>query len=99
MIMYEIDSYQEGGIKVIMTTTSEARYDLHLKDLYNQAVSRLMAGIDPKADEAIKALRAAYPKRVKEVTDALMTNYTAEGIKDFETSFRKGFKKIGIWNN
>ena len=98
-MIYEIGSYSEGGIKVTMTTSSEARYDLYLKELYEQAVSRLMAGIDPKADEAIKALRAAYPQRVKEVTDALMTNYTAEGIKDFETSFRKGFKKIGVWTN
>ena len=98
-MIYEIGSYSEGGIKVTMTTTNEARYDLYLKELYNQAVSRLMAGIKPKADEAIKELRAAHPKRVKEVTDALMENYTAEGIKDFETSFRRGFKKIGVWNN
>ena len=98
-MIYDIGTYQDGGIKVTMTTTNEARYDLYLKELYNQAVSRLMAGIEPKADEAIKQLRSAHPERVKEVTDALMENYTAEGIKDFETSFRKGFKKIRVWNN
>lgn len=96
---HEIGIYQEGGIKVTMTTTSEARYDLHLKELYEQAVKRLMAGIRGNPDEAIKQLRAAHPKRVKEVTDALMENYTAKGIEAFETSFRKGFKKVGAWNN
>lgn len=99
MIIYEIGSYQEEEIKVTMTTTSEARYDdLCLKKLYEQAVKRLMTGIRGNPDEAIKQLRATNPKRVKEVTDALMENYTAEGINAFETSFRKGFKKIGVWN-
>ena len=96
-MIYEIGSYQEGGTKVTMITTNEARHDLYLKDLYEQTVKRLMAGIRENPDEAIKQLRAAHPKRVKEVTDALMENYTAEGIKAFETSFRRGFKKILVW--
>lgn len=93
---HEIGNYQDKGVKVTMVTNQKDRY---LKHLYDEAVSRLMAGISPDADEALEQLKTAYPKRVKELIDDLMGNYTPEGIKEFETSFRKGFKKISVWSN
>ena len=97
--MHEIGSYQDKGVKVTMVTESQKRYEDHLKYLYSQATTRLMIGIRDNPDNAITLLRGAYPKRVKEVTDALMENYTAEGIKVFEDSLRKGFKRIKIWKD
>ena len=92
---HEIGSYQDKGVKVIMIAD-----DVYaLTHLYTQAVNRLMAGLGSNGDEAIKQLKAAYPKRVQEVIDGLMANYTPVGIKEFETSLRKGFKTIGLWNN
>ena len=97
---HEIGSYQEGRIKVTMIITNEARYDdLCLKKLYEQAVKRLMVGIRADPDSYIAELKDTYPKRVQEVKDALMGNYTPEGIAAFETSMRRGFKRIGKWEN
>lgn len=93
--MHEIGSYQEGGVKVVMVADGE----YSLTHLYTQAVNRLMVGIAPNGDEALRELKAAYPKRVQEVIDELVKNYTSEGIAAFETAMRKGMKKIGMWEN
>ena len=93
-MIYEIGSYQEGGIKVTMVAKEEGA----LTHLYTQAVSRLMFGIRKDPDGSIKQLKAYKPEKVQAVIDALMVDYTPEGIKTFETSLRKGFKALGIWN-
>ncbi len=93
-VNHEIGSYEDGGVKVTMTTQNE---DIALPHLYEQATKRLMYGIRSNPDKAIAKLKAANPKKVQAVIDALITNYTPEGIKAFETSFRKGFKKISVW--
>ncbi|MCK5605066.1 hypothetical protein KAR91_24465 [Candidatus Pacearchaeota archaeon] len=92
---YKIGSYQDKGVKVTMVADSE----YSLTHLYTQAVNRLMRGIAPNGDEAIRQLKAAHPELVQQKIDALMKNYTPEGIAAFETSLRKGFKYIGMWNN
>ena len=93
---YELSSYQdENDVKVTIVANGE----YSLTHLYTQAVNRLMAGIRSDPDGAIKQLKAYKVKKVQAIIDALMVNYTPEGIKAFETSMRKGFKKIGVWNN
>ena len=91
--MYEIGSYQDKGVKVTMVMKD----DRYLTYLYIQATKRLMKGIATDPDLYLAELKSAYPKRVQEVIDNLMANYTAEGIENFETSFRRGFKRIGRW--
>lgn len=91
---HEIGSYQDKGVKVTMITSSEDRY---LSHLYEQAVSRLMAGMSPNEDIAIAKLKEIHPVRLKAVTDNLLKNWTPEGIKEFESSMRRGMKHIGMW--
>ena len=92
---HEIGSYQEGGVKVTMVADGE----YSLTHLYTQAVKRLMRGIRDAPEAAIAGLKTEQPERVKEISDALIANYTPEGIKQFETSFRKGFKYYSFWRN
>jgi len=70
-----------------------------LTHLYTQAVNRLMFGIREDPDAAIAGLKAAQPERVKEISAALIANYTPEGIAQFETALRKGFKYYSFWRN
>jgi len=92
---HEIGSYQDKGVKVTMVAKEEGA----LTHLYTQAVNRLMHGIRDSPDQAIAGLKAAQPKRIKEISDALIANYTPEGIAQFETSMRKGFKYYSFWRN
>jgi hypothetical protein len=90
--MYEIGSYHDGDIKVTMISSDPSK-------AYALAVERLMNGIRPDADEALAELKEKYPDTVQLRVDELMANFTLEGIEAFETSMRKGFKRISRWSN
>ncbi len=94
--MYEIGSYQDKGVKVTMTTTSN---EIYLPHLYEQATKRLMYGIRSDPDRAIQTLKEKHPGRLRATVDKLMNNYTVRGIKVFEASMRRGFNEIGMWDN
>ena len=91
---YKIGNYREGEIEVTIVAKEEGA----LTHLYTQTVSRLMFGIRKDPDGSIKQLKTYKPEKVQAVIDALMVDYTPEGIKTFETSLRRGFKALGLWN-
>ncbi len=89
---HEIGSYQDKGVKVTMVSSDPSI-------AYALAVERLMRGIREDPDAAIAGLKEAQPERVKEIEDALIANYTTEGIAEFESCMRKGFKYYSFWRN
>jgi len=62
---------------------------IEVNKAYHSAVDR----IDKKG--GYKKLAEAFPKRLKEVEDALEKNWTLEGIKEWETAIMRGLDKVG----
>jgi hypothetical protein len=79
----------KDGIKITQVVDKPT-----LSLLYFEATDRLVVGMLP---DAIDKLKEKHPKSMAATIKKLGDNYTMEGIKEFEASFVRGFRKIGMW--
>lgn len=86
----------DDGIKVTVVTKDSR---ILLDHLYAKLTKRLLRGTKPDPWTAIEILQRKYPQRLQAVIGELVGNYTKEGLRSFETSMIRGFKKIGKWKN